>query len=267
MALQVSEIYIYPIKSVGGIRVNEANTAERGFENDRRWMLIDENNQFITQRKHHKMALLKATIEQGHIIVSAAQLGLSSLSIAMEAPDTTPIDVTIWNDTTQAVSISEEADKWFSDALEMRCRLVKMAPVAQRQIKKKWAYKDESVSFADEYPYLFLGQSSLDDLNSRLSAPVPMDRFRPNVVFTGGQPYEEDHWAGQFEVGNAQFKGLKPCKRCVLTTIDQETGTQGKEPLQTLASYRKGNDGGVIFGQHVIAINNAQVKVGDTIKI
>ncbi len=165
-----------------------------------------------------------------------------------------------------AVEVSAEANAWFSRLLELNCRLVFMPPDVHRPVDSKYAHAQEPVSFADSYPYLLIGQESLRNLNMRLTEPVPMNRFRPNLVFSGGEAFSEDTWQ-KFRIGNQSFEAVKPCARCVLTTIDQQTAEKGPEPLRTLATYRLKNNK-VLFGQNVLPRSDARyIQVGDRIEV
>jgi hypothetical protein len=161
--------------------------------------------------------------------------------------------------------VSAEADDWFSDQLGMPCRLVYMPDTTRRQVDGRYANNKEITSFSDAFPLLIIGQASLDELNSRLPVALPMNRFRPNIVFTGGTPYQEDAMK-QFEIAGISFYGVKPCSRCVITTIDQQTAGKAKEPLKTLHTYRQRNNN-VYFGQNLLFRGAGTVKVGDTITI
>ena len=145
------------------------------------------------------------------------------------------------------------------------CRLVYFPEVNQRPVDEKYRIENDQVSLADGYPYLIIGQSSLDDLNSKLTNPLPMNRFRPNFVFTGGKPFEEDNWRN-FAIGKSRFAGVKPCGRCVLTTVNQETTERGTEPLATLATYRRTNNK-IYFGQNLLALTCHDIYEGDTIEL
>ncbi|MCX8491285.1 MAG: MOSC domain-containing protein [Cyclobacteriaceae bacterium] len=261
--LRLSEIWIYPIKSMGGIRLNSAKVAGKGLEFDRRWMLIDENNMFITQRKILEMALFKLEMNPDSFTIrfnnESIQLPFNSVS------SSDIIQATIWDDSVDTIEVDKGYSNWFSDKLKLKCKLVVFPEKNTRLVDPKYATNCDNVSLADGYPLLAIGQSSLDDLNQRLDAPVPMDRFRPNLVFTGGQPYEEDSWK-EFTVGTNKFLGVKRCSRCVLTTIDQITGEQGKEPLATLATYRK-QENKIYFGQNILSIDHNEIHKGDEIKL
>lgn len=261
--LRLSEIWIYPIKSMGGIRLNSAKVAGKGLEFDRRWMLIDENNMFITQRKIPEMALFKLGMNSDSFTVRFKNESIQLPFNSILSSDLIP--ATIWDDSVDTIEVHERYSNWFSDKLKFSCKLVAFPEENTRLVDPKYATNHDNVSLADGYPLLAIGQSSLDDLNQRLDAPVPMDRFRPNLVFTGGQPYEEDSWK-EFTVGVSKFQGIKPCSRCVLTTIDQMTGEQGKEPLATLATYRK-RDNKIYFGQNVLSIDHNEIHEGDEIKL
>lgn len=260
-ALRLSEIWIYPIKSLGGIRLTSAKVMEKGLEHDRRWMLIDDRNQFMTQRVHHIMALFKQSITDSAITVHFKDQSLKIPFAHSHYEE--PIASKVWNDEVIVYEVSDVFSAWFSLHLGISCRLVVFPETNPRPVDPRYKVNDEHVGLADAYPFLIIGQSSLDDLNSRLAEAVPMNRFRPNLVFTGGQPYEEESWR-DFKVGANQFVGVKPCARCVLTTVNQDTALKGKEPLLTLSKYRRVGEK-VIFGQNVVAINHNVIHIGDEI--
>lgn len=259
--LILSEIWIYPIKSLGGIRLPSAKVMEKGLQYDRRWMLIDEHNQFMTQRVHHPMALFKQQFHPSHLEVHFKD---QSLKIPFDHSHyEEPIASKVWDDEVIVYEISDVFSAWFSLHLGFACRLVVFPETNPRPVDPRYKVNEEHVGLADAYPFLIIGQSSLDDLNSRLTEAVPMNRFRPNLVFTGGQPYEEESWS-DFKVGTNYFVGVKPCSRCVLTTVNQDTAEKGKEPLLTLSKYRKvGNK--IIFGQNLVAVNHTEIHEGDEI--
>jgi len=264
MPLQLSEIYIYPIKSLGGVRLAETQLTPRGLACDRRWMLIDEQG-FLTQREIPQMALLEVSLQADYLVVHSPSEA-SPLTIPLTLPSDAPTKpVPIWDDTTTAQMVSEEADEWFSKALDHPCSLVYMPDFSERTKVGKISGKVQPVSFADSYPALLIGQASLNDLNTRLTEPVPMNRFRPNLVFTGGEAYEEDQWH-EFSIGDARCWAEKPCARCSVVTINQETATLGKEPLATLAQYRK-QDNKVLFGQSILFEPGKIIREGDEIQV
>jgi uncharacterized protein YcbX len=173
--------------------------------------------------------------------------------------------VSIWDDVCTALEVSAEANEWFSAALGRTMQLMYMPETTRRLVDNNYAYNNEIVSFADAYPLMIIGQSSLDDLNNRLETPILMNRFRPNLVFKGGMPYCEDSF-NAFRVGEVTFNAVKPCSRCVLTTINQESGAKGQEPLRTLASYRTYNNK-VMFGQNLLQKNLGVIKTGDKLEV
>ena len=260
--LNLSEIYIYPIKSLGRISLQTSEVELRGLKYDRRYLLVDENKMFMTQRDYPQMALLKLSIvESGFNVLNIKDN--SNTIIPLESQSTEVIKVKIWHDLCDAVQVNKELDNWFSSALNKECSLVYMPDTEKRIVEKKYIDDEHIVSFADAYPFLIIGQASLDDLNSRLKIPLPMDRFRPNFVFSGGEPYEEDNWK-DFLIGHLKFKAVKPCARCVITTTDQATAIRNEEPLKTLSNYRKINNK-VIFGMNVICNKPGRLSINDNI--
>ncbi len=262
----LSHIFIYPVKSLSGIALTSANVEPRGLEHDRRWLLVNAENQFLTQREYPQMARLKVALTAEGLSFFHQDLPTQTLQIGFGQYEKNILNVTIWGDTCRANPVGEQADAWFSEQLGLACRLVRMAEDEQRLVDTDYAFESETVSFADAFPYLIIGQASLDDLNDRLANPVEMRRFRPNFVFEGGLPYEEEQWKN-FVIGNLNFSGVKPCARCILTTVNPATGEiDSKEPLKTLAYYRKkGNK--ILFGQNVLAEGSGKVSVGDKIVV
>lgn len=274
--LTLSDLRIYPIKSLGGISVSEAIVDEKGFRYDRRFMLVTPSGTFMTQRNHHDMALIDVNMEGDKLHVWHRNRPDNVLTLPLTPPpgeSGKTMPVSIWDDeNVAAMLVSAEADRWFSEALDKPCRLVFMPDSTRRPVDPVYARPDEqgrpsAVSFADGYPYLLIGQASLDDLNQRLPQPVEMLRFRPNIVVSGSLPYDEDAWQ-QFRIGDLTFYGVKPCARCVLTTIDPATGQQGREPLHTLAQYRRWKHK-ILFGQNVLADadTGGRLRVGQAVTI
>jgi uncharacterized protein len=264
MALLIlSEIWIYPIKSLGGIRLASAKVMPKGLRYDRRWMLIDEAGKFITQRIHSKMAFFKLSLSDGEFTINFTgdKIHLPVNPLLSK----NPVSATVWDDTVVVYEVLGKYSQWFSERLGINCRLVYFPEESQRLVDEKYRVENDQVSLADGYPFLIIGQRSLDDLNNRLENPVPMNRFRPNFVFTGGQPFEEDTWRN-FRIGGNRFSGVKPCSRCVLTTVNQETAEKGTEPLATLTTYRKMNNK-IYFGQNLLAIDYNEIYEGDKIEM
>ena len=262
--LQISELYIYPIKSLPGVPVKEARVTEKGFEYDRRWMLVDENNRFISQREAPQMTQLLVSIENEGLHIKHKINGESLIVPFDSLSSRNKGTVTIWDDTCEADYVSTEADEWFTSALGINCRLVYMPDDCQRVVDQRYAPGNSVTSFSDAYPFMIIGQASLDDLNSRLNEALPMERFRPNIVFTGGQPYEED-MMGSFTIGNINFYGVKLCARCIIPTINQQNASRGKEPLKTLAKYRQKNNK-IYFGQNLVHDGEGIIAIGDEIQ-
>jgi len=263
--LTLTEIWIYPIKSLGGIRLTKAQILEKGLAFDRRWMLVDEEGKFLTQRVYPEMALLKLTIDNEQLTITHTHKSSKHSILLHPKVVSEAKEVTIWDDTVKAFEVSEESSQWFSEMLSIPCRLVYFPEENVRAVDPRYASNQENVSLADGYPFLIIGEASLADLNSKMESPLPMNRFRPNFVFSGGEPFEEDHWK-EFTIGSNRFLGVKPCSRCVLTTVDQDTAVKGIEPLRTLATYRKWNNK-IYFGQNLLAIDHTFVHEGDRITL
>ncbi|HRI58894.1 MAG TPA: MOSC domain-containing protein [Saprospiraceae bacterium] len=265
----LSEIRIYPIKSLGGIALTESKVEPRGLQYDRRWMLVDDTGRFVSQREIPAMALLGTAVEPPHLVVFLKGTPAEKVRIPLDVPmdELETLNVEIWDDQCRAGILPRGINDWFSDNLKQRLRLVYMPDTTRRWADEQYAPKGQHVSFADGYPFLIIGQASLDDLNSRLDQPLPMNRFRPNFVFTGGEPFEEDTW-GEFEIGNVKFQGVKPCARCIIPTTDQETAERAAEPLKTLATFRKRNNK-IYFGQNLVWLGeeNPVIGVGASIQI
>lgn len=262
---KLSQIFIYPIKSLGGISLSASAVEERGLKYDRRWMLIDENNSFLTQREHPQMALFNVQIDGEFLTVSLKNNESEKIYLPLFSSLNKTLNVKIWDDACTAEIVDPEADGWFSEILKIKCRLVRMPESTKRLVDRKYSPEEKSVSFADGYPFLIIGQASLENLNEKLTQPLPMNRFRPNFVFTGGEAFEEDNWK-QFRIGEVLFSALKPCARCMITTINQETGERGFEPLTTLASYRK-KDAKVLFGMNLICNSTGTINLEDEITL
>lgn len=263
--LAVSQLNIYPIKSLGGVPVSTALITDRGFQYDRRWMLVDADNGFLSQREFSKMATLQVSLSDSGLLVTDKTDAKNSIEIPFISKSPAPLNVQIWNDTCEAKNVNPSIDEWFSDILSFQCKLVYMPDSSKRVVDTRYATRKEITSFSDGYPFLIIGQSSLDDLNTRLATPLPMNRFRPNIVFTGAPPFQEDVME-HFTINNVDFFGVKLCARCVIPTIDQDTSKKTQEPLRTLATYRIQNNN-VYFGQNLLHSGEGNISVGDAITI
>ncbi|SNC67228.1 hypothetical protein SAMN06265337_1880 [Hymenobacter gelipurpurascens] len=268
MALVLSDLYIYPVKSLGGIRLTEAHISTRGLRHDRRWLIVNERNQFMTQRQTAAMAHLKVEPAfNGFLLRHNQRPDLLPLFVPFEATPEKTLFVTIWDDMVFAWRACPDCDEWLSDALGQPCKLVYMSDMVRRDVEPELNPGNKLVSFADGYPYLLVGKNSLAELNTRLVEPVGMERFRPNLVFSGGEAFEEDTWH-EFRIGDAAFRAVRACGRCIFTTIDQKTAQKHplKEPLRTLASYRT-HDGSIMFGQNVTGPASGLLRLGDTVSV
>jgi uncharacterized protein YcbX len=264
----VSALYTYPIKSCAGIQHTHIALDARGLAYDRRWMVTDPAGQFITMRGVHRMTLVQPTLTAQELILTAPDL--PPLHIPLNSAGDRR-QVTVWRDTCEAADEGDAAADWMSQALGTPARLVKMPDDTRRLTSTTHTDQPGEVGFADGYPLLFISEASLQDLNARLSAAgkarVPMSRFRPNVVLADCPPYAEDTWA-RAEINGIRFDLVKPCARCVMTTVDPQTAQQPEpqEPLATLASYRRGPKG-ALFGQNVIHRGQGVLSVGDPLTI
>jgi len=261
VTLCLTALNIYPIKSVRGIALRESEVDEFGLRHDRRWMVVDESGVFHSQRSHPRLALVVPSIGDGTLQVDAP--GMPTLQTPLHPKATVATRVTVWDDNCPATWVGDRAAEWFSDFLGSPCALVHMADQVVRPADPAFAPPGVRVSFADGFPFLMISEESLADLNRRLADPVPMNRFRPNLVVAGGEPYAEDGW-GKIAIGGVRLQVVKPCARCLVTTTDQATGERGKEPLRTLATYRKVG-GEVMFGQNVVHENTGHLRVGDAV--
>lgn len=262
--IKLTRLYIYPVKSLGGISLTNSEVEDRGLKYDRRWMLVDEEGKFLTQRKfpemvHFKLKLVKDGFQVFHKVTNDAVI------IPFETQSNAKINVDIWNDEVEAIIVSETLSSWFTDKLNFNCELVFMPDDTIRKVENKPWVKDEIVSFADGYPFLIISEESLDDLSSKLGKKLKMDRFRPNFVISGSKPFEEDEWV-EFKIGSLTFKGVKPCARCVVTTIDQETGEKDFLVLEELGKYRK-IDNKIMFGQNLLQLSNGSLSLYDKIEV
>lgn len=261
--IKLSGIYIYPIKSAAGIPLKTAQVENRGFQYDRRWMLVDETGTFLTQRQLPRMALITVGLEGDELVVETPNRETLSIPVHLDSGDR--ISVQIWDDVCDAIPLGEKVSQWFSEFLEILCQLVFMPDNSYRPVNSRYASHNEQVSFTDGFPFLLISEASLQDLNERLAQPMPMNRFRPNLVVSGSVAFAEDTWSS-IRIGSIPLSVVKPSERCVITTVDQAQGIRGKEPLLTLAQYRRSN-GKILFGQNLIQTELGTLQVGDSVEI
>lgn len=267
--IAVSAIHIYPVKACGGLSLREAVVTPRGFQHDRQWMFVDDRGMFVAQRDSRRLGVPIASVCLVRPSIDARALTLTAPSMPpLVVPlgrDGVEIPVTIWDDQLPAIDQGEEAEAWATEWLSRerpgRYRLVRFSDSTQRRAK----IGDAAVAFNDAYPFLVISEGSLADLNARLETPLPMNRFRPNIVLSGAAPYAEDA-LDVFRVGPIEFHGTTLCLRCPTTTTNQDTAVRGKEPLTTLATYRRQPDG-VVFGRNFNHSGAGTVKVGDVVSL
>jgi uncharacterized protein len=259
----LSDIYIYPVKSLAGIRVSSWPVVETGVKYDRKWMLIDADRQFLSQRRLPKMALIKTVLTENTLILSA--LGMDALSLPLEPMPGDIINSTIWHDQVDTIAVSVEADEWFSRFLNVECRLVYQPDAVIRPVNPDFANPEDQTALSDGFPFLLVSENSLAALNQAMQLDLAMARFRPNLVVSGCDAYAEDFWR-QITIGNIGFRLPKPCSRCSVPTIDPVTGKTGKEPLTTLNRLRKWQNK-VYFGQNALHDGLGVLSVGDSVQI
>jgi uncharacterized protein YcbX len=258
--VQLSGIFIYPIKACAGVSLPHAELARRGLAGDRRYMLVDRSGLFVTQRDTPRLCLVATALTPSGIEVSSPGRANLLLPRELEAGMFESRAYRVWDDSGRALR-HPQGSAWFSDFLGDEVSLLYMPDDELRAVSPSRAQPGDIVSFADGYPLLVISEASLADLNARLPAPLEMRRFRPNLVLSGCEPYAEDRLRS-LRIGNVTFRAVKPCERCVVTTIDPNTGQAGREPLRTLASYRL-EDGKVLFGMNLIHDGLGQLSVGD----
>jgi uncharacterized protein len=262
--MELSAVSVYPVKGAAGISLERASLDSFGIRHDRRWMVVDGSGTFTTQRDCARLALLGTALEADALVLRSEHAGVVRLPLQ---PDPGPVRrVRVWEDEVEAVDAGAEAAAFVSAHLDRAARLLYMPDSTVRQVDPAYARPGDRVSFADGFPLLLISQASLDELNRRLAEPVEMARFRPNLVVAGAAaPHAEDTWRA-LRIGDVECDVVKPCARCVVTTINQSTAVAGREPLHTLAQYRRW-DGKVWFGQNVVHRGAGELQVGDVVEI
>lgn len=258
---RLARIYVYPVKSCGGVALERAELDDRGLRHDRRYTLVDGEGRFLSQRRVPRMALISVSITGDSLLVEAP--GVSTLTLPLEPAYSElgcRVPVRIFDDLTVGAAVGTEADRWFEAFLGLECSLVYMPDDVVRPVDPRYGQGGDRVGFADGFPLLLLSEASLADLNSRLSEPVTEDRFRPNLVVSGCRAFAEDGWS-RLRIGEVELRVAKPCSRCAITTVDQTTGKKGKEPLRTLTGYRSVSNR-VMFGQNLAHEAPGELAVG-----
>jgi uncharacterized protein YcbX len=261
----LSSICIFPIKSTAGLNLQEAVIEPRGFRDDRRWMIVDPSGACVTGREVSRTVLIRATPDAGGLRLQAPSM--PDLVVPMPDRDAERLAVTVWGDVVDAGCAGLDADGWLGEFLGRPLRLVAMDARSERVVEPAPRPQPDDVSFADGFPFLVISQASLDGLNAKLSTPLPMWRFRPNLVIDGCGAHAEDEWT-RIRIGGVAFDVVKTCTRCVFTTVDPAQGQRDPsgEPLRTLKTYRRSAEG-ITFGMNLIARGSGTLRVGDRVEI
>jgi uncharacterized protein YcbX len=262
--IKLTEINIYPVKSMAGITLQSSAIDAMGLQYDRRWMVVSPTGKFITQRSHPQMALIQPHLNGGQLTLSS--FGLDDHIVPLADANSPRKTVQVWNDTVQAQHLSAETDHWLAHTLGEPCHLVYIDAQEVRQCDLSYAKQGDRTGFSDGFPLLLISQASLDDLNAKLNETVTMQRFRPNLVVSGCEAFAEDTWQSM-QINTLSFHIVKPCSRCIITTVNPQLGfVNSPEPLQTLATYRK-VDNKIYFGQNVIHQQTGHIHLGEGILI
>ncbi len=266
-AIEISELAIYPVKSCAQLQVTAAKVDSFGLHMDRRWMIVDDSGKFLTQRQLAQMCLISVSLISNGVILNAPDMSPCTVTVTnLERTQ----QVIVWDDQCNGMDCGDEAASWLSTFLQQACRLVYFPEEEYRQVDLDFAQQGDRTAFSDGFPFLLISEASLQDLNTRIlqsgsQASLEMRRFRPNIVVKGCEAFAEDKWK-KIQIGDIILRVVKPCKRCVIPTIDPDTGIKGDEPLKTLRTYRK-QDKKILFGQNVIAESMGEFEVGMAVKI
>jgi len=263
--IQLTELYIYPVKSMAGIRLQKSKVDTLGLQYDRRWMVVTPKGHFMTQRMYPQMARIQPSLDaEGNLTLHHPEHG--DLLVPSVTEDSPRKNVRVWEDHVEAVSLGEAVDAWVSAVIEEDCHLVYFSDDVFRQCDLRYAKAGDRTGFADGFPLLLIGEGSLNDLNARLEESVEMRRFRPNLVVNAQEAFAEDQWQ-RIQIGDMTFRVVKPCSRCKITTVDPDTGQRaGADPLKTLSSYRRQGNA-VMFGQNVIQDGQGDLEVGMAVAV
>jgi uncharacterized protein YcbX len=265
----IQALNIYPVKSCRGIALQSSLVTPTGFQFDRQWMIVGENYRFVTQREEPRLALIETQLNADELTLRTAGMK-TELNVPLES-DGARVQATCWRDICAAIDMGDAAAAWLTEFLGKPRRLVRFDPTHQRLSSAEWTGEVESTSqFADAFAWLLISQSSLDELNGRLPNALPMNRFRPNIVLDGAEPFAEDR-IHELSTQKVRWRLVKPCIRCAITTTDQATAERtSDEPLRTLKTYRFNRElKGVMFGQNAILLHgNAEtVRVGERLEV
>lgn len=261
--LRLVSLFFYPVKSLRGIALQRAPVDGRGIHFDRHWMVVDAKGGFVTQRQHPRMALVRTALTPAGLRLSAP--GMLDLEVEFEPEDGEQKRVQVWGDHCLAQGSGQAAADWLSQFLGLDCQLYFMPETTRRPVDPEYAHAADQVGFADGFPFLLISEASLADLNQRLEQPLTMLRFRPNLVVSGCEPFAEDGWR-RIRIGEMTFRVAKPCSRCVIPTINPDTGEKAVEPLRTLNRYRReGNK--VYFGQNLLHDGVGELRTGMLVEV
>ena len=263
--MHLSAIHVYPLKSGAALSPAQVEVERRGLAQDRRWMIVDDSGRFLTGRQVPALVTLRALPQADGLRLQRADGAALFVPVPLSAASRRR--VVVWNDAVEALDGGDAAARWLSDWLGRELRLVHMDAAATRAVDPARSRAGDEVSFADGFPLLLISQAALDGLNARLAAPVPMLRFRPNLVVAGSEPHAEDGWR-RLRIGAIELEAVKPCVRCVFTTVDPERGALDPtgEPLKTLKRYRRGEKG-ITFGMNLIARGSGSLRLGDAVEV
>lgn len=262
--LTVSQLAIYPVKSLAGTFLPAMTLGVRGPEFDRHWLVADPQGQFMTQRQQPRMCLIHTTLLADALLLTAP--GRETLRLPLPTSDTVPRSiVTVWRDVVEACDAGDAAAQWLSDFLGTPCRLHYLPDATVRPVDPNYARSEDEVGFADGFPLLLITEPSLQAFNAELPAPIGSERFRPNIVIAGNAPYAEDGWR-RLRVGTIEFEVAKPCSRCVIPSIDPATGERQPVVSKALARTRRRGDA-VYFGQNLIHRGLGTIRVGDEVVV
>lgn len=257
----VAELRVYPIKSCRGVSVPQARVVRRGLAADRRWMVVDADGRFVTQREVPRMTLVQ--VRAGGDTMHLTAPHMPELTLPLEPTHGECREVEVWEDRVAALA-HPDGSAWVARLLGPGHELVFMPDTTDRPVAPGYDGGGGIVSFADAFPFLLTSESSLAELNARMHEPLPMERFRPNIVVDGAAPFAEDEWT-TLRIGDIPFRMVKHCVRCSITTVDPDTAERGKEPLATLATFRRNDSGGVTFGVNLVHEGTGTLRVGDAV--
>lgn len=264
MPITVAALNSYPVKSLAGIDHQTVHLGLPGFDHDRQWMVVSPDGRFLTQRTHPQMAMVETAVENGQLVLNS--FGLDAHLVPASHAGMARLPTEVWGDAVQALDVGDDTATWLSQAIDEECRLVEFPSNETRHCKGERSLEQDHTRFADGFPILIISEASLGDLNSRLTDPVEMKRFRPNLVVSGCDAFAEDGW-NSIAIGGISIRIIEGCARCSVPTVDPETGVlRGPEPIHTLSSYRERDDG-VYFGVDAAPDQEGIISVGDEVVV